>query len=136
MNASLASRRAYAFQWRLQKLSPHLRRDRPMAELQRLTAYVWSAERSTLPMPRVVAGDGWRHPVWGLTSYCDTNLRRIVLCRDNRNIGVLIHELAHALGPWDKVIHGQAFLARQFRLLETYGSVDPIDLLTAGVTTL
>lgn len=131
MSQAHASRRAYAFNRGLLELSPYLREDRPIAHLRSLSTVVWRREaRLKHAAPKIVAGAGWDlGPKWGLTSYSQKGL--IVLTRDQRNIGVLLHELAHALGPHDKLTHGPAFIERLVRLLHLYGAVHPAKLMAA-----
>lgn len=48
----------------------------------------------------------------------------IQLCPGHRNLWGLLHELAHALGPNDKLDHGPAFRRRVMRLYRFYGGWD------------
>lgn len=55
----------------------------------------------------------------GRTSYfIDGKIR---LLRKHRDVGTLLHELAHALGNRDKYTHGPAFRSRCLRLFKQYG---------------
>lgn len=48
----------------------------------------------------------------------------IILSRQQRNVGVLLHELAHGM-YWGGLPHGPAFARRYLHLLITYGRVPP-----------
>ena len=116
------TRRFYGFD-RLMAYTPlPIWRDRPMAELQRLASHVWCAERQRGPCPRVVAGRGVLVGSGGLVSYQSGPL--IVLARHQRNLGTLLHELAHAMtrGGYE---HGPAFTRRALYLYEQYGGIPP-----------
>jgi hypothetical protein len=135
MNGRLATRKFYAFDRRLAWLvewSGYL----TIPQLQRLAAYVWAAERQRGPVPRVVAGRGI---LWGgsrLSYYRrDDPVPRIELSRHQRDVGTLLHELAHAMGPWDKLDHGPAFTARCFHLYLLYGRINPARLMEAAMET-
>lgn len=103
---------------------------RPMATLQRLTARIWDAERPGQRMPLVVAGRGTPGGDGSWLSYC-TAIRYgrepwqpiIVLSRHQRNVEVLIHEIAHAMTPHAKYDHGPAFARTFVYLMATYARV-------------
>lgn len=79
--------------------------------------------------PVVVAGRGLKDP-GGYSSYCETwpkrmrRAPRIVLARHQRTRKYLIHELAHALGPFGEELHGRAFMRRYLDMLAVFGRVD------------
>lgn len=88
----------------------------PMATLRRLGQRIWR-EKSPWKArcPEIIAGRGMRwHGQW--LSYCQgRNL--IVLCRNQRNRVVLIHEMSHALTNW---LHGPGFQNKYAELLKEY----------------
>jgi hypothetical protein len=134
MSGSAATRKAYQFHWRLNEMSAALRRDRPIGELRELARRIWREEGTSIPFPNIVCGRGWELEYWKLCSYVEALVpARIVLSRDMRSVLVLIHELAHVLGPWDKLDHGPAFQARNFHLLSRYGGASPADLIAAAL---
>lgn len=106
-----------------------------MRELQLFSGFIWQAEQQRRPQPTVVAVRGWEIAGngWGLTSYFEMKTNRICMTRDNRNLIVLLHELAHALGPHDKLDHGPAYIARQLHLLELYGEERPEIIMAAAL---
>lgn len=126
---SAISRRFYAFDQLMQKdRGSPLWRDRPMAELQRLTARVWSDQRLALPVPVVRAGRGYQaRPGHHRQSWCQfdsgTKLHRIELARNHRSYGILLHELAHAMTAWWAPDHGAAFQRRCLYLYQRYGGL-------------
>lgn len=125
--AGAVTRRFYDFESRFEKTCPNARllQERSMVTLQRLSRYVWEAERLALPRPLVVAGRGspsgrrtlsyWMR-WWGGGKW----QQRIVLARHQRSPWVLFHELAHAMS-WHGEPHGPAFARRFLYLVTTYG---------------
>lgn len=132
MNKAVVTRRFYRFEDRQENRHPGLVAERPMAELQRLAARIWQAERQTPPVPVVVAGRGTPGGDGGWGSYCEADGKywdtkwqyRIVLARHQRSIWVLLHELAHATVPHAKLDHGPAFARMFLYLITTYGRAD------------
>lgn len=127
MSNARFNRRAARFQFTVDKHPSCPCTDVPMAVLQRLAGYVWASESVQRPAPRVVAGrgtpaDGLAGGSTGYTSYEQAG--KIVLARTQRNVSVLLHELAHAMHPRG-YHHGPAWLATYKRLLVRYGGVDP-----------
>lgn len=125
MNASAWGRRIY--RWELTHLrvsdTPYLGWERSIDELRAMTARIWRHEApAATPMPAVVAGRGCIGSS-SLLSFYEPNQHRIVLCRQQRNFGVLLHEIAHALGPRDRISHGPAFIDRVLGLYVQYGRV-------------
>lgn len=91
--------------------------EEPIAQLRALARRVWRAESGRRDRcPEVVAGRGYAWPSGGLSSYCEGR-RRIVLARHQRCRKILLHELAHALGP---TTHGRRFQDRYAHLLLRY----------------
>lgn len=115
MNQRKASTRYYLFEdvlWETPAFA-NLRRCQPMGDLQLLAGLVWAREkgRGKCPVVRGKARNDYSYHCGGV----------IALARKHRSIGGLLHELAHALGPNDKLTHGPAFRKRCFRLYRTYG---------------
>lgn len=115
MNQRKTSRAFYLFEQVLEEMPgfAQLRRPRSIAELQLLAGLVWACERGRGDCPRI-------EPLLrGRTSYfLDGKIR---LLRKHRDVGTLLHELAHALGTRDKYTHGPAFKSRCLRLFKQYG---------------
>ncbi len=115
MNQRKASARFYLFEdvlWETGEFS-HLRRRRSITDLQLLAGLVWKAEkgRGECPLIRSKQTNDYSY-------FLD---RTIHLARKHKSIGGLLHEMAHALGPFDKLAHGPAFRKRCFHLYKTYG---------------
>lgn len=97
-----------------------LKKRRPMAELQLLAGLVWASERGRGPCPIVRARakndySEYRYPTKrGKPGVID-------LTTEHRCIGGLLHEMAHALGVYDKLEHGPAFRTRAIRLYRDFG---------------
>ena len=106
------TRRMYAWEGKWVPKEPTA----PMVELQRLAARIWRENtRRRDRCPAVVAGRGLMQ-AGRLVSYC-LGRCRIVLARNQRTRHVLIHEMAHALGP---ETHGSRFQNRYADLLIRY----------------
>lgn len=118
MNQRKVSTRYYLFEdvlWESKSFA-HVKRCRPIGELQLLAGLVWARERGKGKCPVVLPkerNDG----SW----YCDGIIK---LARKHRSVGGLLHEIAHALGHNDKFAHGPAFRKRCMRLYKTYGDWD------------
>lgn len=115
MNQRKASARYYLFEdvvWECPSFAP-LRKPKSIRDLRYLAARVWLRENVRRPVPSVAAKATNDH-----SYYMDG---RIHLARKHRNVGGLLHELAHALGHNDKLAHGPAFRRRCFRLYQQYG---------------
>jgi hypothetical protein len=120
MNQRKVSTRYYLFEdvlWETTSFA-HIRQRRPIGELQFFAELVWKAEKGKGKCPLVKTKK--RNDF----SYYDHQDRLIVLARKHRSLGGLLHELAHALGNFDKLTHGPAFRKRCFRLYEAYGEWD------------
>jgi hypothetical protein len=109
------SARYYLFEdvlWEVPSFA-HLRKRQSIPSLQLLAGLVWAREggRGRCPIVR-----GKRR---NDTSYfCDGTIH---LVPKHRSLGGLLHEIAHALGPHDKLAHGPAFRKRCIRLYRVYG---------------
>ena len=117
---AVETRRLYRFEDVFTRTLPvDVRRDRRIAELRDIAAGVWSGEgRSTATCPTVTCGAGVpQNGAW--FSYCEGD--RIVLSRAQRTVGVLLHELTHALGH---DTHGKDFVNRYVHLLCAYGGCE------------
>lgn len=115
MNQRKTSARYYLFEdmlWETASFA-HLRRQRSMHELQLVAGLVWARERGKGKCPVIRA-----KPRNDASYYCDGVIH---LARKHRSVGGLLHEMAHALGPNDKLTHGPAFRRRCFRLYRMYG---------------
>lgn len=91
---------------------------RPIGELQHLANAIRRHYRIERPL-KVVAGDGLRS-----NGACRVSFQmgsRIELSRTMRNYLILTHEMAHWLGPRDKIAHGPAFRRRYATLLVKLG---------------
>ena len=118
MNQRKTSARYYLFEdllWETQGFTG-LRKRRSMADLQTLAQAVWAREKGRGKCPVVCPKETNDY-----SYYMD---RKIHLARKHRNVGGLLHELAHALGPFDKLTHGPAFRKRCIRLYRDYGKWD------------
>lgn len=115
MNQRKASARYYLFENILFETTgfARLRERKSIAELQLLTGLVWARERGRGQCPVV------RPKRKNDTSYFYDGT--IHLVPKHRNAGVLLHEIAHALGARDKLTHGPAFRKRCIRLYKLYG---------------
>lgn len=115
MNQQKTSARYYLFEdlvWSTPGFA-HLRRRRSIYDLQLLAGLVWAREKGKglCPLVRPRDSKDWSY-------FCDGTIH---LARDHRGIGGLLHELAHALGRNDKLMHGPAFRKRCIHLYKTYG---------------
>lgn len=122
MTKNRSAKKFYVVHGQLTTRVPSLFRERSMNELRRLAKRVLSAHPPSR-VPRIVSGrgDGGLRG-YGLASYTlghPDNL--IVLARTHRNVGVLLHELAHVLEP--KADHGPRFRDRYYQLLADFGGV-------------
>lgn len=106
---SQSTRRVYEIDVHLSSGLPSL----PIASLRALARRVWR-NHGKGQMPKIVAGDGFRRP--RLSYYQEGGL--IVMARNQRNVVVILHELAHALD--DDVTHGRGFQNRYADLLGRY----------------
>jgi hypothetical protein len=93
----------------------NLRRRVPIDRLQLLAGLVWAREGGKGSCPPIIPLNKRN----GKYSYFLNG--KIRLLPKHRNIGSLLHELAHALGTRDKLTHGPAFRARCLRLFKEYG---------------
>lgn len=125
MDQRIASRAYYLFEEILEEMPSfaHLRRARPLAELQLLAGLVWARERGAGPCPVVRTWDKGDESEYEYPS--QRGAQGVVrLGRQHRNAAGVLHELAHALGPRDKYYHGRAFRKRCLRLFKVYGDWD------------
>jgi hypothetical protein len=91
----------------------HLRKRQSIPNLQLLAGLVWAREGGIGTCPVVRSK--------GKNDYSYFMDRTIHLARKHRSLGGLLHEIAHALGPNDKLAHGPAFRRRCIRLYKVYG---------------
>ena len=112
----LDTRRLYAWEIDCQAWPDFLLADASMGVLRRFARKVWREHgpkhRKT---PTIAAGRGTEH-CGLLTSYCHGRTR-IVLARQHRSRGVVLHELVHAIGPFT---HGERFAKVYMTLLKCY----------------
>ncbi len=120
MNPSKVTRRFYGFESVLESMPgfAKLRQVRSIADLQGYAGYVWAREMGRGKCPVVLPRDHKDH------SWYDYEKKEVLLARAHRNLGGLLHELAHALGVFDKLAHGPAFTKRCLRLYREYGEWD------------
>lgn len=115
MNQRKVSAKYYAFEdmvWTTPGFA-ELKRVRPLAELQLLAGLVWAREGGRGKCPDVLP------LARGERSYFLSG--KINLLPNQRSAGILLHEIAHALGPNDKLTHGPAFRRRCINLYKEYG---------------
>lgn len=119
MNQRKVTSRFYGFESVLEEMPgfAHLTRRRSIADLQLLAGIVWKAEggRGKCPLVRT------RERCKDNASFYVYDDRIVHLHQKHKNFGGLLHELAHALGPHDKLAHGPAFRRRCLRLYQLYG---------------
>jgi hypothetical protein len=117
VNQSRVSGRYYLFEEVLEETPgfAQLRKRRSLAELQLLAGLVWAREGGKGKCPLVR-----RRKQNDYSEYIHDD-RIVSLAPKHRNAGGLLHEMAHALGPNDKLTHGPAFRRRCLRLYKTYG---------------
>jgi hypothetical protein len=122
MRDSEATRKLYALTTSV-PFEPWLVQVYGTATMNRATDRVWcrygKGER-----PRVVMGRGMAVAEGGYTSYYDPATNAIVMARHQRCLHVLFHELAHALTPRAKLVHGPAFCEMFIRLMSEFGGED------------
>lgn len=99
-----------------------LKRRMPIAQLQLCAGYVWAreGEKRKCPVVRPKAKNDFSQWHSGASDEGGT----IYLTPKHRNLGGLLHEMAHALGRKDKYHHGPAFVKRCLRLYSFYGDWD------------
>jgi hypothetical protein len=122
MNQRRVSARYYLFEEVLEATPAfaQLRKRASLSALQMHAALVWQAEKGRGACPAVLRrrADDYSHyevvPGSGKPGV-------IHLARKHQNLGGLLHELAHALGPNDKLTHGPTFRRRCLRLYKLYG---------------
>lgn len=127
--ATLETKRVYRFEDTYLS-SPFLNKDRAIGELRRVGRHIWKQEGTKLLLPTFIAGQGIYQNGRYLSFYSPSN-HTIVFARNQREYGVLIHELVHAMGRkyWN---HGAPFVKRYFELLVQYGRQDLNELVFAA----
>lgn len=122
MNQRKVSARYYLFEQVLEQTPGFaaLRRRRTMAWLRRLAERVWTMEgaRGKCPVVQPRAALDCSNYVY-TPGAGESGV--ISLAPKHRNSGGLLHEMAHALGHYDKYAHGPAFRRRCLRLYKDYG---------------
>lgn len=90
---------------------------RAIGELRRIARRIWARLGTGMPPPAVIAGRSGKYSIYAYPPY-----HRIELVASQRNVAVLLHELAHALVPWNKIElqHGPRFRAVLVDLLLAY----------------
>lgn len=123
LNERRESRRYYNFEdvlWMAPSFAP-LRKRMAVGELRLMADLVWQAEKGCGPCP-VIKCIGNKPESYYLTSTKRGVPGTIRLILKHQNAAGLLHEIAHALGPHDKLTHGPAFRRRCLRLYRTYGN--------------
>jgi hypothetical protein len=122
MDQQKTSARYYLFEdlvWETPAFA-ELRRIRRLAELQLLAGLVWARERGCGPCP-VVRSSRTK----SFSDFTSSGKRgkpgAVSLTMEHQSLGGLLHEIAHALGPHDKLTHGPAFRRRCTHLYKMYG---------------
>lgn len=115
MNQRKVSARYYLFEdllWEAPSFVT-LKRCCSIHSLQLLAGLVWAREggNGNCPIVRSKARNDYSYHCGGT----------IHLARRHRCVGGLLHEIAHALGPNDKLTHGPAFRKRCIHLYKVYG---------------
>ena len=122
MNQSKVSERYYLYEdvlWEAPSFKP-LKAKKRIRDLVALAELVWVTERGKGPCP-TVRGIGLA-PASDFTYPTKRGAPgRIRLAKQHQSLGGLLHELAHALGPNDKLTHGPAFRKRATHLYKVYG---------------
>lgn len=123
---AVATRRLYEWERLVVDVHPKLDKPLPMDRLRALARRAWALEgRDPAKFPRIVAGRGMNCGNGGLVSYfftlIDGTEPRIVLARHQRRVGIMCHELAHAMQGYRGYDHGPAFVERYLRLLQWCG---------------
>lgn len=118
---ALHTRRLYAWEREVMHVRRPLNVSLPMEVIHAWVDTIWLSEGRTKRKPRVVAGRGEFYNGRWLSFYQTTPGPRIVLARNQRNLGVVLHELAHALVGNRGYDHGPAFVECYLYLLERYG---------------
>lgn len=88
--------------------------------LQLYADLIWKHERGVGPPP-VVKGRRQNNESVYTSPKRPGEPATIQLCPSDRTLWGLLHEIAHALGPQDKLDHGPAFRRRCIRLYKFYG---------------
>jgi hypothetical protein len=125
MNQRKVSARYYLFEdllWELPGFAG-LKKVVPITDLQMYAGYVWAREAGKGECPSVKARRAKRD-VSFYNAPWEGKPGSIHLIAKHQNLGGLLHELAHALGPHDKLAHGPAFRKRCIRLYREYGGWD------------
>lgn len=119
-NRAVETRRLYKFENLSIAYSPYANKPRSLSFLRHLARAVWAQHgRRGLPCPAIEFGEGT--PLGAdRASYCE-GYSYINLCEGQRDVAVLLHELAHAHGHGT---HGPGFVRRYFDLLVRYGRCD------------
>ena len=118
MNGAYTTRKFYQFHTQV-PVHPFAHAQRDMAYLRRLTARVWKKYGGDRPMPTLKARNAITSFYQGGASY-----NYIVLARRHRCAYILLHELAHALTPHAKLVHGPAFTRMYIKLMAEFGGED------------
>lgn len=115
--------RYYGFEETLWQMPGFAGLTKPMslAQLQLCAGYVWAREGGKGACPIVASRKATDHSYWIATNNASGS---IYLARRHRNLGGLLHEMAHALGRRDKQDHGPAFRKRCLRFYREYGGWD------------
>lgn len=122
MNQRKVSARYYLFEdvlWEVPSFAG-LKRQVPIGDLQLYAGYVWARESGPGSCPVVKP----RRAKNDTSYFLHGNPGSIHLIAKHQNLGGLLHELAHGLGPNDKLSHGPAFRRRCMRLYQEYGGWD------------
>lgn len=125
MDQRKVSARYYLFEdvlWELPGFAG-LKQTVPIDHLQGYAGYVWASEAGKGPCP-VVKARRSKSDTSYFTGPWEGRPGSIHLIAKHQNLGGLLHELAHALGPHDKLAHGPAFRKRCIRLYRDYGGWD------------
>lgn len=125
MNQRKATVRFYSFEKTLEEMPGFalLRKRRTIAELQLVAGYVWAREGEKGPCPIVRSWEKSKESEYQYPASRGVP-GVIMLGRKHRNLGTVLHELAHAMGMRDKLAHGPTFRKRCLRLYKVYGDWD------------
>lgn len=123
MNQRKTSQRFWAFEDVLSEspgFAPLLSGPLSIFCLQLYTDLIWKHEGGIGPPPAVKARRKNDESLF-IAPKRQGDAATIQLCPGHRNLWGLLHELAHALGPNDKLDHGPSFRRRCIRLYKFYG---------------
>lgn len=124
--AAVETRRLYMFENLTGAISEYANKERSLSFLQAIANVVWVRHgRKGCAPPVVRFGPGVAH---GKVQASYTEGRGLIeLIENQRNVGVLLHELTHCMGFG--MPHGRAFVRKYLDLLVEYGRCERTPLV-------